>query len=101
MKKIKLNSVLETLSEMELKEVKGGGTDDTRMVMPDDMIVVEPPGGGGGGGSDNKPKKPWDGKKLGDSCEFVNLNGYLKYGICEAWVTGGLVCVARDYQTLG
>jgi hypothetical protein len=45
MKKIKLNSVLETLSEMELKELKGGSSTPVGG-MASMMILIENDGGG-------------------------------------------------------
>jgi hypothetical protein len=96
MKTINLRGISESLNEEELKNVVGGsqggvGGMDSMQVMPDDMVVKTDGGGGGGG-------KPCDGKKKGDDCEFINVNGYLKKGICEhVPFVGGLICNARDF----
>jgi hypothetical protein len=71
MKKIKLKGVLATLSDVELKNVRGGGTTDYRMVMPDDMIV------------DAEGENPCEKKQEGDPCSFINDRGVTQHGKCR------------------
>jgi hypothetical protein len=86
MKKISLKGVQETLSDWELKNVKGGGF-YYPMVMPDDMEVT---GESSDGNCDTLPacgdtpeKQYCAGKKCGDSCTANGRNGR-----CIAWPNG-------------